>query len=181
MKTYGGVPVPFTVSWSLEDMAWHLDICPYSKRLAIMQRCAPGQGKPRFGAPHSQRQRQAIAKGLCDLCGRSLSGRTKVSLSHAHVRLNGADGPCVMQVEPLLHKGCAAKSMAHCPSLRRDIHEGSLHIRHVGRYRPQFALMEAEYCRTITGDARIAVGHAKVELLSWTDRDVAWLEVGVPA
>ena len=105
-----------------------------------------------------------------------ICAKTKVSLSHARVRLNGADGPCVMQVEPLLHKACAAKSMAFCPSLKKDIRDGSLRIRQVTRYRPQFAVMDEVYVETITGQRQKAIGHAKVELLAWIDRDLAWLE-----
>jgi hypothetical protein len=35
----------------------------------------------------------------------------------------------VLQVEPLLHRECAAISMRHCPSLRRDFSNGTLEIR----------------------------------------------------
>lgn len=172
---YGGVPVPYTVSWSAEDGNWRLDRCAHAGRLAVMQREARGEGKPRFGKPHSQRQREVIALGLCDLCGKPLAGRTKVSLSHARVVPHGASGPCVMQVEPLLHRECALVSMMHCPSLKRDIQEGSLKIRQVTRHQVQMAMMSAEYMAEITGDARIAVGHGKVVLLAWKNRDEAWL------
>ncbi len=67
IQTYGGVPVPYTVSWSAEE-SFHVAHCPHGRGIAICQAVAPGQGKPRFGKPHSQRQREAIASGLCDLC-----------------------------------------------------------------------------------------------------------------
>lgn len=130
-----------------------------------------------FGKPHSQRQRSAIARGLCDLCGRPLKARTKVSLSHARVVPHGAEGPCVMQVEPLLHKECAAESMRFCPSLRRDIQNGTLFVRQVTRWRPQAAIMSGEYVESLTGTRQQALGHAKVELLGWQDRDAEWLGV----
>jgi hypothetical protein len=137
---------------------------------------AQGVGKPLFGKPHAQRQRRAMAEGLCDLCGKSLAARTRVSLSHARVRHNGAEGPAVLQVEPLLHRECAAVSMRHCPSLKRDISTGDLKIRQVTRYRVQLAIMDEVYVESITGEPRKAIGHAKVELLAWKDRDAAWLE-----
>lgn len=171
---YGETPVPYTASWTYEE-TFYLSHCRFAGRRAICQNVERGLGKPLFGKPHSQRQREVIAEGLCDLCARSLAARTKVSLSHAAVRLNGADGPAVLQVEPLLHRECAMISMRHCPSLRRDVGDGSLRIRQVTRYRVQIALMDAVYVETITGLAEIAAGHAKVELLGWRDRDVEWL------
>lgn len=176
---FGNTPVPFTVSWTAEER-FFIGVCAYARQPAICQDTAPGQGQPKFGKPHSQRQRQAIALGLCDLCGRALKLSTKVSLSHAKLRSHGAEGLCIMQVEPLLHRECAAESARFCPSLKRDIRNGSLMIRQVTRYRPQFAVMGPEYVsHYVPGyvakpDDRI-VGHAKVELLQWTDRDIAWL------
>lgn len=175
---YGDTPVPYTASWTAEE-AFYVAPCRYARREAICQTVARGQGKPLFGKPHSQRQREVIADGLCDLCARSLDARTKVSLSHAAVRLNGAEGPAVLQVEPLLHRECALISMRHCPSLRRDTKGGSLKIRQVNRYRVQMALMDAEYVASLTGEARVACGHAKVELLAWRERDAVWLGVSL--
>lgn len=172
---YGDVPVPYTVAWSGEEGGAHLAVCPHVHRLAISQPVARGEGKPVFGKPHMQRQREVIADDLCDLCGKPLKNRTKVSLSHARPRANGATGLNILQVEPLLHKECAAVSVRHCPSLKRDIREGTLAIRQVTRHRTQFAMMSPEYVEQQTGTAAKAVGHAKVELLAWRERDLAWL------
>ena len=136
---FGNAPVPFTVSWSGEADFYVAD-CPHARLRAICQSVAPGSGKPQFGKPHSQRQREAIARRLCDLSGRSLKNRTKVSLSHARVRSNGAEGPCIMQVEPLVHRECGARCIRFCPSLKRDIETGSLMVRQINRYRVQFAI-----------------------------------------
>jgi hypothetical protein len=180
---YGGVPVPYTVSWSSEE-PFFVTRCRYADgRAAICQAVAPGEGRPRFGKPHSQRQRQAIADGLCDLCGLSLKNRTKVSLSHARARANGAEGVAILQVEPLLHRECAATSMRHCPSLKRDIAAGSLMVRQVNRHCVQFAIMGPVYVGEyvpgyVARPTERIIGHAKVELLSWVDRDEAWLMRG---
>ncbi len=183
MLTFGKAPVPFTVSWTGEER-FYVGPCAHTGgRRAICQAVAPGEGKPKFGAPHSQRQRQAIAEDLCDLCGRSLRNRTKVSLSHAAPRMNAAKAGDILQVEPLLHRECAARCVEHCPSLRRDIANGSLRIRRVSRHQAQFAIMGPEYVsHYVTGyeampDDRI-IGHAKVHLLQWQDRDLRWLEGG---
>lgn len=181
MLTFGNTPVPFTVSWTGEER-FHVGPCEHAGgRLAICQAIAPGEGKPKFGSPHSQRQRKAIAEDLCDLCGRPLRNRTKVSLSHAAPRLNAARAGDILQVEPLLHRECAARCIEFCPSLRRDIAAGVLKIRRVARHQVQFAIMGPEYvAHYVPGyEARASdriVGHAKVQLLQWTDRDLPWLE-----
>lgn len=51
-------------------------------------------------------------------------------------------------------------------------------VRQVTRYRVQMAVMTSEYVETITGEARKAIGHGKVELLAWIDRNEAWLAAG---
>lgn len=56
-----------------------------------------------------------------------------------------------------------------------------LEVRLVTRYRAQFAIMGPQYIsHYVPGyvarpDDRI-VGHAKVELQEWSDRDLGWLE-----
>lgn len=177
---FGNTPVPYTVMWTGEDHTF-IARCPYSLMLALCNEVAPGVGKPKFGSPHSQRQRQTIAENLCDLCGKSLRNRTRVSLSHARPRSNAAEGGTgILQVEPLLHRECAALSMRFCPSLRRDIQAGSLMIRQVTSIRVQFAVMAPEYLKKyvpeyVFNGADRVVGHAKIELMKWIDRDEAWL------
>ena len=174
--TYGDAPVPWTVLWSGEDTPLQIGECPYAGRRAIVQPVSlAGNGKPLFGKPHANRQRECIARDLCDLCGKPLKLRTKVSLSHARPQPHGAEGPAILQVEPLLHRECAEISMRHCPSLKRDIRNGTLAVRQVLRHRVQFAVMDEIYCESVAGQAVRAIGHAKVELLKWIDRDEAWI------
>lgn len=171
---FGAASVPWTVGWSAEEKFW-IGTCPIFKRPAIMQFSDPGQGKPFFGKPHSNRQREAIGLCKCDLCGRSIKASTKVSLSHAKPQPHGANGWAILQVEPMLHRECAAESCRWCPSLKRDIANGTIMIRQVHRWRAQCAIMSETYIESITGERRKALGHAKVELIKWTDRDLAWL------
>lgn len=171
---YGGVPVPYVASWSAEEPIF-LDRCPHARATAICQLQNRGVGKPLFGRPHMNRQREAIALGLCDLCGKSLRNRTKVSLSHARSRMNGAKALDVLQVEPMLHRECALISAKHCPSLRRDIRNGSMEVRQVSNYRVQFAIYSEQGTFEACGVRKKAVCHAKVQLLAWKDRGAAWL------
>lgn len=174
--TFGNAPVPYTVLWSSEEPPF-IGADPVApNRPSVCNSTSPGEGRPMFGKPHMQRQREAVANGLCDICGKTLKGRTKVSLSHARERI-GADGLCVMQVEPLLHKECAALALRYCPSLRRDVKAGTLNVRMVTRYRVQLAQLTGDATVEFTGTrCPGAVGHAKVELLAWADKDAAWLE-----
>lgn len=172
---FGNVTVPRTASWSSEERFFLAPCRWFDGQLAICQDERPGEGKPLFGKPHAQRQREAIARGLCDLCGKPLKLSTKVSLSHARPQPHGAEGWAILQVEPMLHRQCAAESMRFCPSLKRDIDRGTLMIRQVTRWRAQCALMSPEYTESMTGEAVVALGHGKVELLNWIDRDLDWL------
>ena len=135
-----------------------------------------GAGKPEFSKPHMNRQRECIARGLCDLCGKSLKASTKVSLSHARPVPHSAAGWEILQVEPLLHRRCAAESLRYCPSLKRDIENGTLMVRQVMTWRAQAAIMSEEFTASVTGRRIKALGHAKVQLVKWTDRDLTWLD-----
>lgn len=174
---FGASAVPWTVSWSAEER-FFLARDPNFGARAVCQESAPGQGKPLFGKPHMDRQRQAMAKGLCDLCGKPLKLATKVSLSRARPMPHGAEGWAILQVEPMLHRACALESMRFCPALKTQIAEGSLQIRQVTRWRPQCAVMSEEYVASVVGESVKALGHGKIELLVWKDRDLAWLEQG---
>lgn len=183
---FGDTPVPYTASWSAEE-SFTVKPCRYAGgRRAICQAIAPGQGKPLFGKPHSIRQRQVITDNLCDICGKPLKNRTKVSLSHAGFRSNAfldGKGSGILQVEPMLHRECAAVAVEFCPSLRRDVRNGTLMVLQVSRSRTQYVIMSPQYIQNYVADYianpgdRI-IGHAKVELLSWIDRDEDWLRRG---
>jgi hypothetical protein len=180
MLTFGNTAVPWTVAWSGEE-SFHVGTCRFTGRPAICQADAQGVGRPTFGKPHWQRQRQAIAEGRCDLCGKPLKLATKVSLSHARPVGHGAEGLAILQVEPLLHKACAAISMRHCPSLRRDISAGTLMVRQVNRWRAQFSVLGPQFLPLyvpghVAKPTDRIIGHAKVELLRWIDRDAGWLD-----
>lgn len=169
---YGTLPVPWTVSWTAELKH---ELGEFAGRPAIVQPTAHGTGKPDFKNPHFVRQRMAMHRHLCDLCGRSLKSATKVSLSDARPSLIGASAGDVLQVEPLLHKACAATSLKHCPHLSRKVRDGEAYIRHVMQHRIQNAIVSADGVEELTGIRQKALGYAKVQLLKWADRDVAWL------
>jgi hypothetical protein len=144
--TFGNTPVPYTVSWT-DEQANFVGFCPWAGRDALCMPHVQGRGRPHFGTPHACRQRETIQLGRCDLCGKTLENRTKVSLSHAKPRaIGGGLEIGILQVEPLLHKECAAISMRHCPSLRRDIKNGTLMVRQMLRSRGDVAGVHLDIC-----------------------------------
>lgn len=176
MITYGGLPVPWTVSWTGEATR-ELGQCPHAppSHRAVIQTSAQGLGKPRFSDPHFNRQRAAMSRGLCDLCGKPLKSRTRVSLSQARPTAHAATYGDILQVEPLLHKACAALCLKHCPSLKRQISDGVLNIRQVFQSAVQSALYSADGIQEITGIHETAFYYNKVQLIKWRDRDEDWL------
>ena len=125
------------------------------------------------------RQREVIALDLCDLCAKPLKNRTKVSLSHARPQPHGANYGDILQVEPLLHRECAIESIMHCPSLKRDIAAGILHVRQVTQHRAQFAIYSEQGVFEALGVYQKAISHAKVHLKRWRERDADWLKDGL--
>lgn len=173
---WGSVPVPYAALWSAEQGKMFIGRCQHIDHLALCDIEARGEGKPIFGKPHMGRQREMIVNDLCDICAKPLRHRTRISLSHARQVLTGGNGPCVMQVEPMLHRRCALISVEHCPSLKRDIASGTLFVRQVFKARHQVALLTQDACEEFCGERMAGVaGHAKVELQRWADRDLAWL------
>lgn len=171
---YGNAPVPWTASWSAEEAVF-LSVCPYAERIALCMPEKRGEGRPLFGSPHACRQRACIALGLCDLCGKPLKGNTKVSLSQARPILHAVNPGDILQVEPMVHRECAAICMRHCPSLRKQRTAGELRIRQVFQWRCQFAIYSAQGVFEACGERRQAVAHAKVQLVKWRERDEEWL------
>jgi hypothetical protein len=174
---WGSVPVPYAALWTGEAGGMHIAVCPYAKTIACCDTTRRGSGKPVFGKPHMGRQRELITNDLCDLCAKHFRNRTRVSLSHARAIATGGQGPCVMQVEPMVHKDCALICVEHCPSLKRDIERGTLFVRQVLKHRHQFAILTEAAVEEFCGERRGGViGHAKVELQRWIDRDLSWLQ-----
>lgn len=175
-KMYGKMPVPFSVGWSDEKRMW-IAPCEYANgMMALHQEENPGSGKPTFGTPNNNRQRKALALGLCDICGMSMKNRTKVSMSEERVAI--ADGEMILTVvEPLCCRTCARLAVQHCPHLKRRIKEGLIIVRHVFAYRLITPLLTGEATMEFAGEYKPGtVGHLKMQLTKFRLRDLAWLE-----
>jgi hypothetical protein len=173
---YGAIEVPWTTAWSGEER-FELRPCRWAEgKISMWQPHRPGEGKPTFAKPHMVRQRRAVAQRLCDLCGEPL-GEDMVSLSFESHRL--VEGRVMLLVvEPLSHRRCAAISMTQCPHLKRCVAAGTLWIREVfARPRIIAQLLTGEATEEFAGAYRPGtVGHLKMHIEAWNDRDIPWLE-----
>jgi hypothetical protein len=176
VRTWGNIQIPWTASWSSES-TFTVEPCPWAGgKMALCQNESPGVGKPQFATPHSNRQRQAMAQQLCDICARPFLGRTRVSLSQESPRQVPGLGFVPLAVEPLVHKGCGVVALRQCPELQRQAAKGILRIRQVSAcWLVEQRLNEAATMEFAGVKHSGAVGHLKLAITRFVDRDAAWL------
>jgi hypothetical protein len=80
----------------------------------------PGVGRPHFAGIHSLRQRQAMTRMLCMICGATTLGRP----DERHLFLvHTTQGEPIVEGErtavPPVHEDCARLAIRECPHLRR--------------------------------------------------------------
>lgn len=82
----------------------------------------PGVGRPRFGVMHSSRQRRAMLRMLCQVCGQPADSDDDGTLwllpNYHEDRPGWPDG--FVFAEPPICLPCARLSVRVCPALRRD-------------------------------------------------------------
>ncbi|MGX2995035.1 hypothetical protein JNUCC64_12165 [Streptomyces sp. JNUCC 64] len=85
---------------------------------------APGRGRPDFGSVHPLRQRDAMTRFACQVCGGEASRTAKGWL----FLLPAATGSCgpewpegVLHTKPPLCLPCAGTALKYCPHLREPI------------------------------------------------------------
>lgn len=153
--------------------------------MALWQPHLPGMGKPRFAKPHSVRQRQAMARLLCDLCGEPTKPGDRVSLSQeraVRVTQAGFDKMAATVVEPLMHHRCAARSAGLCPNLRAQLEAGTLWVREVTSCQLVLQQLTGAATMEFAGLHRPGtIGHMKLILTNAITRDMEWLQERVAA
>lgn len=125
-----GMAVPWVAAWSSEGLSV-VRYDPHVGGVAIFNRGRQGRGRPVFGVMSPERQREAILKGRCQLCGRYLD-----DLAHQPVTNNEATGwlpnhPRLIEstdqhgtqylLEPPCHRGCAEWAAIGCPGIRGKV------------------------------------------------------------
>lgn len=80
----------------------------------------PGQGRPEFGQVHARRQRRAMTKLLCQVCGQPV-GRDAGGILWLTGESPADQAPRsdpLLTVHPPVCAGCAVRSVRACPHLR---------------------------------------------------------------
>ncbi|MEW1548007.1 hypothetical protein [Streptomyces tsukubensis] len=126
-----GPLVPYITAWTSEHMAQPLvitkgagigyaDETPYDRDrdgvLWIREPSSPGRGKPVFGRVHPMRQRRALRRLLCQVCGHPADRNEQGILW----LLGGTDNEDLTTTHPPICAPCAALAVRTCPSLRRQ-------------------------------------------------------------
>lgn len=133
-RARGGLPVPWVTEWENPGLltgaggastggagpsgagageagpgvGWAAD-AGYVVRCA----CVIGAGRPMFGHLCPVRQRTAMRRRICQICGKRISGSEPVLFLGGH-----PPGGVLLYTEPPLHAACAAFSLHACPKLR---------------------------------------------------------------
>ncbi|MGW1603083.1 hypothetical protein [Streptomyces eurythermus] len=132
-----GVPVPFITAWSKEEIPTQelvrvhrssatflglRDETDVERQFGVswMRMPATRGGRPQHGLVHALRQRQAMNRMLCQLCGGPTVGTRKdewtlflAADADGHPLLNGE-----RTESPPVHAVCARLAVEHCPPLR---------------------------------------------------------------
>jgi hypothetical protein len=128
--------VPWISPWSSEAAGDHTivrrrlggpgigyaDECHFDRRddvLWVRVPAAPGHGRPRFAGVHALRQRQAMDRMLCQVCG----GPTERPDGRYLFLVHSTSGRAIEEGErtsaPPVHEACAREAVRDCPHLRR--------------------------------------------------------------
>jgi hypothetical protein len=128
--------VPYITAWSSERTLaqpvvangsgiGYADEIPYDRDkdgvLWTRTSCSPGKGRPEFGRVHALRQRRAMRRLLCQVCGdRAHQNREGVLWVIGEDAANPGSWPGELTTaHPPLCEPCAARSLRMCPHLRR--------------------------------------------------------------
>ncbi|MFC5656270.1 hypothetical protein [Streptomyces nogalater] len=138
VRYWDGVPVPFITAWSKEEIPVQelvkvhrssgtvlglRDETDVERQFGVswVRMQATRGGRPQHGRVHALRQRQAMSRMLCQLCGGPTVGTRKdertlflAASADGHPLLNGE-----RTESPPVHAVCARLSVEHCQPLRR--------------------------------------------------------------
>jgi hypothetical protein len=126
--TWRGVPVPWAALWSAEQrigkedpmLIWqgrlaYTDEIPGDRRLGVLwcRHRLGSHGEPLFGQLHTARQRLAMIKSLCQVCGGSaVNADGRISW------LIPADSETTWAMTPPTCEGCQPEALRRCPHLK---------------------------------------------------------------
>ncbi|REH18366.1 MULTISPECIES: hypothetical protein [unclassified Streptomyces] len=138
MFTWKGVRVPYIAPWTGEireqprlerrplnrggGIAYVDEHRLYDRHAGILwlrMGAVRGAGTPILAGVNSQRQRQAMDRQLCQVCGATTYGRTDGT--HLYLLAEREGGPITegeQTASPPIHEDCAVEALRDCPHLR---------------------------------------------------------------
>ncbi|MCZ0210933.1 hypothetical protein OZK63_36740 [Streptomyces sp. UMAF16] len=138
VRYWDGIPVPFITAWSKEEIPVQELVKVHRSSgttvlglrgetdlerqfgVSWMRMPATRGGRPQHGRVHAPRQRQAMSRLLCQLCGGPTVGTRKDEWTLFLAA--SADGHPLLSGErtesPPVHAACARLAVEHCPPLR---------------------------------------------------------------
>ena len=140
MVTLGGVQVlvPYVAMWSSERGSYAIRPCKHANgRMAVFATSGGyGQGRPVLGKMSETRQREVVARRLCQVCREPLLGGCGYALEPPHGTCRIGLVPFPLMLEPLACERCARLALAHCPGVRRFMSDPAYAVLRVTRYEP---------------------------------------------
>lgn len=116
-----GRPVPWINLWGTEEidrMSIRLDVNAGWQPAIYLDDSE--QTVPDFTRQNMQRQRRAVARGLCQVCGKRFGWPKLLVWSSISTQIVDVEGiKCVVVSEPWLDEQCAAFALQKCPGLIR--------------------------------------------------------------
>ncbi|WP_327378729.1 hypothetical protein OG393_32965 (plasmid) [Streptomyces sp. NBC_01216] len=126
-----GYPVGWTTLWEPRDAPGRSSVIRSPEEGAVLWcYCATGTGTPLLGQMCPRRQRTAMARRRCQLCGTSIDRDAKVVFIAGE-----SEGTAAQLVrEPPLHAACAAYAARVCPYLVVGNRAGALRVAEAASY-----------------------------------------------
>lgn len=138
-RTWDAGLVPWLTPWSSEQIpaqpvTWAVgprgaflglhDEAPADRHLGVLwlrMPATPGAGRPEFAGAHALRQRTAMTRLLCQMCGgTTIDSRDDGRVLMLMAAAGGRPISCGERTSsPPIHAHCARLAVQHCPPLRR--------------------------------------------------------------
>ena len=177
--TWHGLAVPYINCWGdeVDDGRWRLlPDANLQRELAWWTAAWPeGQGRPTLGRQNLQRQREVVARTLCQVCAHQIGQRPRWFVIGADstqnvANLEGAEGQRVALItEPWVCARCLPYVIAVCPGVRRMRDEGGALLRATEWQVVGTKSWHEAYGRQIVAWSWIKVAPVKGELIEFAD------------
>ncbi|MCB8878345.1 hypothetical protein [Acidisoma silvae] len=120
-----GTDVPLSVSWTSEQSFDLKESSEFPGWVDLVQQECQGKGDPKFATLHVSRQRRAMHRHLCHVCGRQTLARDRYIfplVTGGFVTL-GDETMRYASTVPSVHLDCAKKAQKLCPHIHQSMND----------------------------------------------------------